>query len=550
MGLATCAFHSVNSVILVVYQWIQLLIAFFFSPQQPSKSQPCFGHVAIVGAGLTGISTASQLIAQGFQVTLFEAGSETGGIWANVNRSSGLQINSTMYRFHPFVLWTKWYPHRDEILDNIRVIWKRYGLSKRTRFNTPVTKVERAASSEKLQGKKGHSRWIINGNQSEVFDGLVVTIGTCGKPKMIKLPGQERFKGKIIHSSQLDNTDFKNKKVLIVGGGASGVESLEYAVNKGAENPTILARSDKWFMPRNMVVDAVLSSQPFGRETYFSFIPEALLKWFHYRELSEKMAPTQGFYTGTPVVNDRCLDYIREGKADYQRADVISVTERGIEWNSRKRGQPKGEKGEKRHSEADIIILAAGFERPSFDFLPQDLFPEGYSRPNMYLQVFPVTDWSVLCTNSTFHDAVGTVGNVHIGMYARILALFLLDPDTRPPPRDMRLWVDAISFVKERAPGGQLEFFTYMELVIWMSAFLFFRIDRLKYLFFVYSGYGFWTKDPVTREPRFHLTIAHRTFPEMTHAALLTHAVLQRFRSGQLSRKAHMYVEEGEKRLQ
>ena len=191
MGLATCAFHSVNSVILVVYQWIQLLIAFFFSPQQPSKSQPCFGHVAIVGAGLTGISTASQLIAQGFQVTLFEAGSETGGIWANVNRSSGLQINSTMYRFHPFVLWTKWYPHRDEILDNIRVIWKRYGLSKRTRFNTPVTKVERAASSEKLNGKKGHSRWIINGNQSEVFDGLVVTIGTCGKPKMIKLPGQE-----------------------------------------------------------------------------------------------------------------------------------------------------------------------------------------------------------------------------------------------------------------------------------------------------------------------------------------------------------------------
>ena len=89
-----------------------------------------------------------------------------------------------------------------------------------------------------------------------------------------------------------------------------------------------------------------------------------------------------------------------------------------------------------------------------------------------------------------------------------------------------------------------------MELVIWISAFLFFRIDRLKYLFFVYSGYGFWTKDPVTREPRFHLTIAHRTCPEMTHAALLTHAVLQRFRSGQLSRKAHMYVEEGEKRLQ
>lgn len=64
---------------------------------------------------------------------------------------------------------------------------------------------------------------------------------------------------------------------------------------------------------------------------------------------------------------------------------------------------------------------------------------------------------SVVCTNSTFKDAVGTVGHFHIGIYARILALFLLEPSTRPKPRDMRLWVDLIRWVKENAPGGACE---------------------------------------------------------------------------------------------
>lgn len=44
-------------------------------------------------------------------------------------------------------------------------------------------------------------------------------------------------------------------------------------------------------------------------------------------------------------------------------------------------------------------------------------------RPNMYLQNFPIMDCSVVCTNSSFKDAVGTVGNWHIGIYARILML-------------------------------------------------------------------------------------------------------------------------------
>lgn len=107
-----------------------------------------------------------------------------------------------------------------------------------------------------------------------------------------------------------------------------------------------------------------------------------------------------------------------------------------------------------------------------------------------------------------------------------------MDKECRPKPRDMRLWVDLIKFIKERAPGGQLEFFTYMELVIWLVTFLFFRIQRLKYFFFVLFAFGFWSRDQVPAkgakgrrgravkgqqdggndmeetEPRFHLSLS------------------------------------------
>ena len=39
-----------------------------------------------------------------------------------------------------------------------------------------------------------------------------------------------------------------------------------------------------------------------------------------------------------------------------------------------------------------------------------------------------------------------------------------MDRDARPVPKDMKLWVDVLRFVKRGARGGALGFFTYMEL--------------------------------------------------------------------------------------
>lgn len=83
---------------------------------------------------------------------------------------------------------------------------------------------------------------------------MIACVGTCGDPKKPHIEGQEDFKGPIFHSSQLDGKDAKGKKVLVIGGGASAVEALEFAAHQNAAKVYILARSEKWIIPRNPFV--------------------------------------------------------------------------------------------------------------------------------------------------------------------------------------------------------------------------------------------------------------------------------------------------------
>jgi cation diffusion facilitator CzcD-associated flavoprotein CzcO len=84
-------------------------------------------------------------------------------------------------------------------------------------------------------------------------------VGTCGDPKVPHLPDQEKFHGDIFHSSRLDGKDAKGKKVLIVGGGASAVEAMQWAVDTEADHISVLARSEKWYLSLKSRLEATLT---------------------------------------------------------------------------------------------------------------------------------------------------------------------------------------------------------------------------------------------------------------------------------------------------
>jgi hypothetical protein len=67
------------------YQIIQWVMAKLLSPTPPQPGQK-LGRpkIAIIGAGLTGVSAASHCVGHGFDVQIFEAGprKHLGGIWS------------------------------------------------------------------------------------------------------------------------------------------------------------------------------------------------------------------------------------------------------------------------------------------------------------------------------------------------------------------------------------------------------------------------------------------------------------------------------------
>ncbi|KAI9833734.1 MAG: hypothetical protein M1819_003467 [Sarea resinae] len=472
-----------NHPILWVYQLIQWLLDKLLSPAPPPPNATLRRpKIAVIGAGLTGVSSAAHCVGHGFDVTIFEAGGRdnVGGIWSRVNNTSGLQIHSLMYRFHPSVHWEKGYPKREQIISQIRQLWKRYGLEDRTQFDTPVKKV--------YQDEKG--RWIINDPSNGRYEGIIAAIGTCGDPKMPNVPGQENFKGPIYHSSKLDGKDAKGKEVIVIGGGASAVEALEFVAAQDAK-ANILVRSEKWIIPRNPLIEILLAFNIFGQETLFSWIPERLLRIFFYRDLSDLSPPTStGLFTETPMVNTDVLELVRAGKAKWLRGDIKGFTEDGMRFNSRAQGVPKGGPGKEIFVKGDICIMATGYQRPSLSFLPDEVFAEPYAPPNWYLQTFPPSHVSVCANNCTYVNAIGTVGNYHIGIYTRFLLMFLVDPLARPPAFWMRRWIDMTRLLKAAAPGGAFDFFTYSELIWWFFFVIVINPFRWKWAAFVFFGVG------------------------------------------------------------
>ncbi|KAK3897903.1 hypothetical protein C8A05DRAFT_19423 [Staphylotrichum tortipilum] len=469
----------------ILFQLFQWLVDKILSPNPPSpRTRPGRPRIAVIGAGITGVTSAAHCVGHGFDVTIFEAGGEDelGGIWSRVNNTSSLQIHSLMYRFHPSVRWEGGYPDRQQILTQLRELWRRYGLDSRTRFNTKVERV--------YQGDNG--RWIVNEPSLGTFDGIIAAIGTCGEPKIPRMPGMDKFQGVIHHSSRLTGAcSARDKTVIIIGGGASAVEALEFAHHSGAKKVHILARSDKWIIPRNALCDMLLALNVFGQETRLSWIPELLLRKLFYRDLEDLAPARKGLFTDTPMVNSEIMEELRSNKAEWVRCDIEQFAESGVQINRREKGVAAGGPGRKEVVEGDVVVMATGFARPKLDFLPATCFTKPYGPPNWYLQTFPPSHPSISCINCTYMNAIGTVGNWHIGIYTRILLMFLVDPLTRPSSFWMKKWIDMTRLLKVASPTGPFEFFTYLELVWWFAFCVTFNPFRWKWAFFVFFGLGF-----------------------------------------------------------
>ena len=211
------------------------------SDPRPPAHDP---RVIIIGAGMSGILSAIRLEEAGFKdVVLYEKADRLGGTWRE-NSYAGIacDVPSHFYSYS-FALnpdWTHRFSPGAEILDYFEDIARRYGVDKRIRFGTQVSR----CSFE-------NERWKI-----ETSDGLqdeaeivIAATGVLHHPRFPDLPGADTFAGPAFHSARWrPDVSLKGKRVGIIGTGSSAIQMVSALVEEVNEL-TLFQRTAQWITP-------------------------------------------------------------------------------------------------------------------------------------------------------------------------------------------------------------------------------------------------------------------------------------------------------------
>lgn len=205
-------------------------------------------RVAVIGAGFAGVSSAKYMLAAGFEVDVYEAGSNVGGLWVYENDNGRSQayrhlcIISTRKHTHfsdfDFDAATPRFPTHWDMHRYLQRYADHFGVTPHIRFRTPVTAVEPAGS-----------RWTVRtAGGAEEYDAVLVATGHLNEPR--HAPEFAEFGGEYLHSSAYRVADpFVGKRVAVVGTGNSGVD-VASDVCSVAERTLLVARSGVVIQPK------------------------------------------------------------------------------------------------------------------------------------------------------------------------------------------------------------------------------------------------------------------------------------------------------------
>tara|TARA_R110000868_G_scaffold53744_4_gene168553 strand:- start:35327 stop:36652 length:1326 start_codon:yes stop_codon:yes gene_type:complete len=342
--------------------------------------QQMLQRVAIIGGGPAGLSTARALKEAGIPFTLFEKHSDVGGIWDIANpgspmyRTAHFISSRTMSGHRGFPMPDSYpdYPSNAQILAYARSFAAHFGLYEDIRLNTPV-----------LHARPDGEGWALavsaeGGEQTERYRWLVCASGTNWHPNRPALKGEAEFAGTIRHSVDYhDNASLSGKRVLVVGGGNSGVDiACDAAVMAG--ETTISLRRGYHFIPKHIfgqpadVFGAGSDWMPMWMEQrIFGVLLRLLTGDLERLGLAR---PDHKIFESHPILNSQLLHYLQHGDV-IARPDIDHLDAAGAVFNDGSR------------ADLDEIILATGYDW-SLPYLDDDVFEWQDKRPKTFLKIF------------------------------------------------------------------------------------------------------------------------------------------------------------------
>ena len=344
-----------------------------------------FTDIIIIGAGLSGIGAACHLERKNPEKSyrIFESRKEIGGTWS-LFKYPGIRSDSDMYTFgFSFKTWDnpKSFADAPSILSYLKEAAVEYNVLEKIQYQTQVTDV--SFNSEENQ-------WTVstlyNGKVTEYYSNFLFSCTGYYNYKKGFTPdfkGLNDFTGKIIHPQHWpDKLDYKNKKVVVIGSGATAVTIIPKMAEHTAEitmlqrSPTYVgafpnndktARFLKKYLPKNLAHNFIRFKNIFVQILFFQACkiwPKKMKKWLvngAQKQLGDFSAKPHFEPNYNPWDQRFCVapdgdlfKCIRNGKANVITNEIECFTKNGIRL--------------KNNSElrADIIITATGLELLAF----------------------------------------------------------------------------------------------------------------------------------------------------------------------------------------
>ncbi|MGK2932332.1 MAG: flavin-containing monooxygenase [Solirubrobacterales bacterium] len=333
---------------------------------------------AVIGGGPAGLAGARNLARRGIDFVGLELGPSVGGLWDIESPKSTMYESAHLISSKGTTAYDE-FPMRDEVADypshaDMKTYFNDYAdtfdLRKHFRFETEVVRAEPDGDdwSVTARGPGGEET-------TETYAGLIIANGLLSDPSIPEFEGE--FDGELLHTSTYKNAEiFKDKRVLIVGGGNSGCDIAVDAVHR-AKSVDLSLRSGYWFFPKYILgkpsdtlnegkpMPAWIKTRVDGRVIRLITGNPARLGF---------PEPEGRIYETHPVMNTLVLYYAGHGdikvQKDIDRFDGSEV--RFVDGASR---------------EYDMVMLATGY-RLDYGFIdPEHLNWKG-NHPELYLNIF------------------------------------------------------------------------------------------------------------------------------------------------------------------
>jgi len=222
----------------------------FHQPDQSAVSANAeLPHVAIIGAGLSGIAVGVYLRRAGIPFVIYEKNDGPGGTWQD-NRYPGCGVDTWSHVYsYSFALnpgWRRYYSKQGDVLDYAETCIERFGLRANIRYGCTVS-----AASYDEAARRWRLRVEANGKTEEITAELVVSaVGQLNVPSRPNIPGLDDFRGEIMHTARWrPETVLAGKRVALIGSAASAVQ-VGPTIAPDVSRLTVFQRSPQWLAVR------------------------------------------------------------------------------------------------------------------------------------------------------------------------------------------------------------------------------------------------------------------------------------------------------------